>query len=164
MAIEKTHRDKHAHAALQLEGLLGLRPPPSPAEYQRRYDDEPETGPVLYCGAKVVVRVTRWARSKRVVAGYLLARVVAWEENAARWGYGTCVYLVAERATTSELDDRVGQLSHAYVARDGRTRYGYFGGSRSLEIVSFDAADLPRRIAPDELQATVSVSNHNGGE
>ena len=141
MAIEKTIRDKHEHAAMQLEGLLGIRPPKSPAIYHKDWKEDPDTGPTIYCGQRVVVRVTQ---QRKGVAGYLLCRIISWADNSTVWSLRTCVYLVAEQASTSALDDRVGQLFHANVDMHSRRSSYYFNNGN--EIVSFDPKDMPKRI------------------
>jgi hypothetical protein len=140
MGTEKTIRDRHEYAAMQLEGLFSIRPPKSPAVYRQEYRDHPETAPELYCGQKVVMRT----QVGRDVIGYLLCRIVSWENNESRWSYRTAIYVVPEETSTPKLDERIGVLTHAYVTKARRPSYYYWGGDN--QIISFDPADMPKRM------------------
>lgn len=137
MAIEKTKRDRHEYARLQLEGLLGIRPPKKPAEYRRNDDYAPPEGPTLYLGQKCVLRVQSKGFGPSTVKGYLLCRIISWREEEGWWSTDTTIYMVPEGSSHPELDDMIGALTHSHY-RVGRFTYGN-------TIISFDAKDMPPR-------------------
>lgn len=138
MGIEKTKRDRHEYARLQIEGLLGIRPPRKPAQYRQRDRYDPPEGPVLYVGQKCILRVGSKGFGKSTVKGYLLCRIISWsEEDEGWWHRGCTLYVVPEGSSSPDLDHRIGQLTHAYYD-SGRAMYG-------SGIFSFDAKDMPLR-------------------
>ena len=138
MAIEKTKRDRHEYARLQIEGLLRIRPPRSPAQYRQRDKYDPPEGPVLYVGQKCVLRVCSTGWRPRSVKGYLLCRIISWSEEAEGWWHRGCtLYLVPEESSAADLDHRIGELTHSYYD-SGRDIYG-------SGVISFDAKDMPPR-------------------
>lgn len=139
MGTEKRIREIHDYAKLQLEGLLSIRPPHSPAKYHQADKWQPESAPDIYCGQKCVVRATGNG-FKGDVLGYLLCRVISWAKRESLWTSHTVIYLVPEQSSSEALDDRIGVITHANY-HPKRTVY-WNGGQ---EIISFDIADMPRR-------------------
>ncbi len=137
MGTEKTVVDRHEYAALQIEGLLRITPPRSPARYRQEDTHEPEHGPMLHCGKKCVVRVSEGLN----IIGYMLCRIVSWDERETNWWSGrTTIYLTAEATSSEKLEGRIGKLFHATYFTHGPRKWSSLRG-----IVSFDPADMPRR-------------------
>lgn len=140
MSEEKTKRDKHEYARLQIEGLLSIRPPRKPAKYRQRDRWAPAEGPTLYLGQKCVYRVQdKRFGLKSNVTGYLLCRIISWRESedAFWWSSDTTIYMVPEESSSPKLDDMLGTLIHA------RYSIGHYVYGNS--ITSFDAKDMPPR-------------------
>lgn len=136
MAIERTVRERHEYARLQIEGLIPIRPPRKPAEYRQRDRLAPDTAPILRCGLPCVVRIQRDGSVK----GYLLCRVISWREHPESWwDSDTTIYMVPEAASSPELMEEIGVLRHARYSPERGRSWGWYS-----DIYSFDAADMPK--------------------